>query len=239
MLPLFNEYNVAHHRFNEHLRVAIIMAMVAPGCAIMFLNLLGWFNPWLWGCCGVGLSLALCLYSVVKLHHYPQGITETGRRLIDTSSNWFPYFFILIQSCIASLILLFLWFSITSMILELPLYVHAVLLLLALLIPIRRYFWARMEVPNQGPYYVLSESLRAVWHTLMALFLARVIIGITISDLNDTSPENLAWHTIVWVPALLYIVFILAVTAEHLFRRQKTIVPGKTVQQKEEPMDRF
>lgn len=239
MLPLLKEYNVAHHRFGEHLRVAITMAMVAPGCAVMFLNLLGWFNPWLWGCCGVGLSLALGLYSVVKLHHQPPGITAMGRRLVATSPDWFPYFFVVIQSCIASLILLFLWFSISSMILDLPLYVHAILLTLAFLVPVRRYVWARVQRSDPGPYFVLSETFRAVWHMLITIFLARVVIGVTISDLNDTSPENLAWYTIVWVPALLYIVFILAVTLEHLFHRKKAGTPLPDVNKAEEPMDRF
>ncbi len=227
-----------HHHFGEHLRVAIVMAMVAPGCAVMFLNVLGWFNPWLWGCCGVGLSLALALYSVVKLHRNPPGMTRFGRRMIATSSTWFPFFFVIIQSCIASLILLFLWFSISSMVVELPVYVHAILLVLACLIPIRRYLWARMEKPDQGPYFVLSETFRAVWHVLMTVFLARVIIGFTISDMKDTSPENLAWYTIVWVPALLYMVFIMAVTMEHLFRRKKSAAPASAVHT-DEPMDRF
>lgn len=239
MLPLFREYTVDHHRFGEHLRVAIIMAMVAPGCAIMFLNLLGWFNPWLWGCCGVGLSLALGLYSVVMLHRNPPGITSLGRRMVASSAAWFPYFFVIIQSCIASLILLFLWFSLTSMVLEVPLYVHAILILLALLIPVRRYFWARVEKPGLGNYYVFSETLRAIWHILISIFIARVIIGITVADLKDTSPENLAWYTIVWVPVLLYILFTLSVTADHLFRRKRSSMQPVANKIDEEPMDRF
>lgn len=244
MLAMYREYALNHHRFKEHLRVAIVMAMVAPVCALIFFNMVGWWNPWLWGSCGLGLSLALSLYSVVLMHRNPPGLSRPGQRLVDTSPEWFPLFFIVIQSLIASLIVLFMWFSVTALALRVPLHVHVLLISLCLLIPMRRVVWAKLEKGTFGGWYLANEVLRAAWHTLLTVFMARLIITLTIKNPDEITSENLVWQTIVWVPSLLYIIFTLAVTFDHLFRAQQQqqkvpATPAAAVRKDDEPMDRF
>lgn len=217
MLPLFHEYRVAHPRFKEHLRIAFGMAMVAPACAFVFFRSLGWWNPWLWGACGIGMALALCLYSVVVIHRNPDGLSARGQRLVVRTDEWFPYFFVVVQSCIVSLIVLFVWFSISTLALDVPVYVHLLAILLALLIPARRYIWANVSRTSPLVFDRWDEILRAVWHVAMTLFLARSIIGMTIANTRDASPENVAWQVMIWVPASLYIAFTLVITIDHLY----------------------
>jgi len=229
MLPLFHEYRVAHPRFKEHLRVALCMAMVAPACAFIFFQTLGWWNPWLLGTCGVGLSIALCLYSVVMIHRHPLGLSRRGHRLVARTDNWFPYFFVIMQSLIVSLIILFVWFSISELALAVPLYVHVMILLLALLIPARRFIWANVSRTSPLVYDRWDEALRALWHVLMTLFLTRTIIALTIADTGDVAPENIAWQAMLWVPAILYIVFTMVITIDHLYhlkeKRRRSSTP--------------
>jgi len=218
MLPLFHEYHVHHPRFREHARIAYLMALVAPCCAIFFFRAIGWWNPWLWSSCGVGLALALGLHAVIALHRRPAGISAYSRGLVDRSDTWFPYFFVVMQSSIASLIVMFLWFSITALVLEVPLYAHLILVALALLLPARRYYAARYVPGGIDPYERRREVLRAVWHVLLTIFITRSIIGLTITDLRDTSPENIAWQIICWVPASLYMLFVIVLMIDHLRR---------------------
>ncbi len=241
MLRMYREYYVDHYRFREHLRVAMVMAMVAPLCALLFYFLIDWWNPWLWGSCGVGLSLALALYSAVILHERPANMTALGRQLVVTSHSWFPFFFIIIQSLIAMLIVLFIWFSITSLAMDVSSTLHAVVIALCGLIPVRRYIWARLEKKVYNTAYILNEIIRTLWHTLFTLFLALIIISGTIENPGNLSQENLIWQTMVWVPALLYITFTITVTCDHLLRHRK---PQDTTAHiapppKEEPFDRF
>jgi hypothetical protein len=240
MLALYREYNVGHYRFPEHLRVAMIMTLVTPGCAVLFYSLIGWWNPWLWASCGVGFALFLALHSVVQLHKRPAGMTARAHRLVEQSENWFPLFFITIQSIIASLIVMFLWFSITALALDVPPYVHAVLVILCIMIPLRRLVWALLEKPGEGRIFVINEVIRAVWHILMSVFVARVILAVTMVDPTGAATDSLIWKTIVWVPALLYSLFTVGVTIEHIIHRKRPWAarqaPPQTI---EEPMDRF
>lgn len=227
MLPLFHEYRIDHPRFRGHARVAYIMAMVAPVCAIFFLNTIGWWNPWLWAGCAVGLALALALYSVIALHRNPRGISRLASRLVASSEEWFPCFFAVIQSSIAALILVFLWFSISALALNAPLYIHFVLTAIAILIPVRRYTAARAQQPGAPAHYPRRlEQWRAAWHILVTIFLTRSVIGLTITDLQDTSTENIAWQIICWVPALLYIIFVIVLAADHLRQNSRGAASG-------------
>jgi len=216
MLPLFHEYQIGHHRFKEHLRNAFLMAMIAPVCAVVYFQVLGWWNPWLWGTCGAGMSIALCLFSVVKLHRKPSGISRVGEKMVETSPSWFPFFFVIVQSSIASVIVMFLWFSFTALALDVPVYVDAILVILALLIPWRRYVSANISHDSQPKYERWSEILRGAWHVLMTVFIVRTILGLTLSDTRDASPENVVWQVILWLPASLYIVFTIVITIQHL-----------------------
>lgn len=243
MLPLFQEYNISHFRFKEHLRIAYIMALMAPACAVALFRSLGWWNPWLWSCCGVGLSLALVLHSVVLLLKRPKGMSHFSARLVDRQQRWFPYFFVIIQSSIASLIIMFVWFSITTLAMKVPLYLHITLVILALLVPIRRYVWAHISYTSPPVYEKWNEILHGVWHVLMSIFIARSIIALTISDVNDTSQENIAWQIMVWIPALIYMLFTSVMTVSHLVHGKVTTSSRKKTpnerEQEDEPLDRF
>lgn len=241
MLPLFQEYHIAHHRFKEHLRIAFLMALMSPACALVLFKSLGWWNPWLWGCCGAGVSLAMVLFSVVMLLKKPEGMTKFSADLVDRQQRWFPYFFIVIQSSIASLIILFVWFSMTSLVLEVPPYVHVILIALTLLIPIRRYVWANISYTSPPVYEKWDEILHGIWHVLSSIFIARCIIGLTIGDINDTSQENITWQIMVWIPALFYMLFTTILTITHLLKGKSRPTPKmKTSREiEEEPIDRF
>lgn len=204
-----------------------MMALVAPACAVVLFRSLGWWNPWLWGSCGVGLALAMMLGGVVMLLKRPHGITEFSSRLADRQADWFPFFFVVVQSLIASLIIMFVWFSITALILELPLYVHIILVLLTLLIPVRRYIWANISYTSTNiTFERLDEIFHGLWHILLSVFAARSIIGLTVSDINSRAFETVSWQIIIWSPALLYSLFTAIMTTSHLMRGQTT--PAKT-----------
>jgi len=235
MLPLLQEYHIEHFRFKEHLRIALLMALVAPFCALVLFRSLGWWKPWLWGCCGVGLALAMALYSVVKLLKKPRGITKFSAQLVDRQQRWFPYFFVIIQSSIASLIIMFVWFSITALVLDVPLYVHVILVILTLLIPVRRYVWANISYTSPPVYEMWDEVLHGIWHVLSTIFIARSIIGLTIGDMNDTSQENIAWQIMIWIPALLYILFTSLMTISHLVTGKKSPTTKKKSKPVKEP----
>jgi len=240
MLALYREYNVGHYRFPEHLRVALIMAMVAPGCALLFYALIGWWNPWLWASCGVGLSLFRTLHSVVALHRKPPGITAVSQRWVDRSADWFPFFFIAIQSIIAALIVMFLWFSITALALDVPFYTHLVMTVLCIMIPLRRLVWAMLEKPGEGTVYVVNEVIRAIWHILLSVFIAQVILAVTMVDPTGAKADSLAWKTIVWVPALLYSLFMIGVAAEHIIHRKRPWAARQPAPKVVDvPLDRF
>lgn len=218
MLPFFHEYHVGHARFPGHMRIALVMAMVVPACALLLFHAETWWNHWLWGSCGIGFSLALLLYSVVAMHREPVGLSASARRLVDRSLAWFPYFFVVMQSLIASLIVMFLWFTFTSLAMrKVPVYLHVVLGALTLLIPVRRYIWSRNHSDAPPIYDALNELFRCVWHILISIFIARFIIAITL-ETQDLSQENAPWIIIVWTPALLYSLFTALLTADHLRR---------------------
>jgi hypothetical protein len=216
MLPLLQEYRAGHPRFREHLAIALVMALMAPACAIVLFRTTGWWNPWLWASCGVGIALALCIASAVILHRKPRGISRLGERLVERSAEWFPYFFVIMQSAIASLIVIFLWFSISSLILKVPTYVHAMLVTLALLIPARRYVWARISYTAPRVYEQWDEILRATWYILATIFGARSILALALGDNEMMSSENSILLIIIWVPALLFILFTAVSAAAHL-----------------------
>lgn len=245
MLPLFHEYRVGHPHFKEHLRVALCMALVAPICAavLVFFRAISLGNPWLWGTCSAGLSLALSLYSVVMIHRNPLGLSKAGRWLVASSASWFPYFFVIVQSMITSLIVLFVWFSTYSRILVAPTYLHFIITILAMLIPARRFVWASISKKSSTTTDRWNEALRAAWHVLATLFVTRAIIGMTIADIEDATPENVAWQIILWVPSTLYIVFTLIITTEHLYhpqgRRTKSSSPKVLNEQDTGRVDHF
>lgn len=216
MLILFHEYKLDHPRFPGHARVAMIMAMVVPVCSLIIADAIGWLNPWLWGGSGCGIALALALRSVLAMHRQPDELGAMGRGMVRTSSSWFPFFFVLIQSAIASLIVLFVWFSATAMALPMPPYVHGIVVIMALLIPARRYVAARILPGASWRYEMWREGLRGAWHALGAVLLTRVIIGITLSGLNPYTQGSIAWQVMLWVPAALYIIFSTSMMAEHL-----------------------
>ncbi len=224
MLPLLHEYRVDHPRFREHVRIAMTMALFAPICALFFLYATGWWSKWLWACCVVGLSLALGLHCVIALHRYPPGITRLSRRLIDRSNAWFPFFFTAAQSIIAALITIFLWFSISTLALPMPLYQHVLLVILALLMPVRRLLAARNLAVGIAAYDgTRQEILRVVWHVCLTIFTTRFIMGLTVNDITDTSPESTAWRIILWVPAILYILLTLLMAIHHMIPDRPSI----------------
>ncbi|HMP89828.1 MAG TPA: hypothetical protein PJ991_06490 [Kiritimatiellia bacterium] len=244
MLPLFHEYRIGHHRFREHVRSAYLMSMIAPTCALVYFQVLGWWNPWLWGTCGVGLSIALVLYSVVRLHKAPIRLTKISRELVARSDEWFPYFFVVVQSTIASLIVMFIWFSFTSLAFDVPAYVDTLLVVLALMIPLRRYNASRLSMYAPIKYQVRGELLRGIWHVLFTIFLVRIIIGLTITETSRILPENVVWQVMLWLPALLYILFTVVLTIQHINhlendngKRSKKSKTKLTVH--DEPMDKI
>jgi len=242
MLPLFQEYHIAHHRFKEHLRIAFFMALMSPTCALVLFHSLGWWNPWLWGCCGVGISLALVLFSVVMLvKKKPIEMSNFSAELVERQQRWFPFFFIIVQSSIASLIIMFVWFSMTSLVLDVPYYVHVILVSLTLLIPIRRFVWANISYTSPPVYEIWDEILHGFWHVLSSIFIARCIIGLTIADVNDLSQENITWQIMIWIPALFYILFTTITTVSHLLRGRLRSTPRKNISPdiEEEMIDRF
>ncbi|HMO49906.1 MAG TPA: hypothetical protein PKE26_05725 [Kiritimatiellia bacterium] len=216
MIPLFHEYDPGHPRFREHLRVASLTIAVAPAGALLLLPAQGWGNAWLWATCGVGLALAMMLHGVVAMHRRPEGLSATGNRWIADSATWFSSFFIVIQSCIAALIVLFVWFNLTAWVIDAPFYAHLILIGLALLFPVRRFLAAQLHQAGVARFYRQREMVRALWHVLMTVFITRSIIGLTITDLADTSPENTAWQIILWVPASLYMLLVVIVMVDHL-----------------------
>lgn len=218
MLLLFREYQLDHPRFRGHARVAYVMAMVVPVCALLVADAIGWWNPWLWSASGAGVALALMLASTVRMQRQPAVLSPTGRRILASSGVWFPYFFVLVQSSIASLIVLFIWFSATSMALPMPAHVHGLVIALAILIPIRRYVAANIQPGSPPVYEKRREQLRGVWHVLVTILITRVIIGLTIPDADHITQGNIAWQTIVWVPAAAYMLFSAAATIEHVRR---------------------
>lgn len=238
MLVFFHEYRVDHPGFSSHARVSYILAMVVPLCALVIADAIGWWNPWLWSGTGVGIALALMLASVVAMHRRPAALSGAGRRMIEQSPKWFPFFFVIIQSAIASLIVLFIWFSATHMALPMPAYVHVVVIAMAVLIPVRRYITARILPGASYKYEKWREQVRGVWHTLVTILITRVIIGLTNPESMDFTQGVLAWQTMVWVPAVAYIIFVLSVTYEHVRRikishpapgrRQSTLASAST-----------
>jgi len=241
MLPLFPEYHANHHRFREHLRIALFMALIAPLCAFVFYQQLDWWNPWLWGCSVTGLSLALCLYSVVKIVNHPHKLTSYSTKLAARSEEWFPFFFVVMQSLISSLIIIFVWFSITALALNVPAYVHVSLVLLALLLPVRRYYWAKMTVEESPAHEKIDETLHGVSHILMSIFLARFLIGLTVANVENSSTPTVIWQIIVWIPAAIYMLYTGITMFHHLLHgKQKAAVrtPNK-VDKQEDPVDQF
>lgn len=218
MLPLFHEYTLDHPRFTEHARVAYIMALVVPLCTLLIGNAVGWWNPWKWSACGVGIGLALSLHAIVHMHRRPEGLSGTGARLVKNSARWFPFFFVIIQSSIAALIVVFIWFSATSMALPMPWYAHAALILLSLLIPARRFVSAHILPGASWKYEYRRELLRGIWHALTTVLITRVLIGITTPEHGQITQGTIAWQTMLWVPAALYILFSTASTIEQLGR---------------------
>lgn len=216
MLIFFHEYRLDHPRFRGHARVAMIMALVVPLCSLIIADAIGWLNPWLWGGSGCGMALALALRSVLAMHRHQGNLGALGRRMVRTSASWFPYFFVLIQSAIASLIVLFVWFSATAMALPMPAYVHGLVVVMALLIPARRYITAHIQPGASYRYELWREGLRGTWHALAAILVTRVIIGITQAELTKVTQGTIAWQVMLWVPAALYIIFSTSMMIEHL-----------------------
>ena len=216
------------------------MSMVAPACALVYFQVLGWWNPWLWGTCVAGLSIALCLFSVIKLHSKRTGLSGFSAKLVKQSDNWFPSFFVIVQSTIASLIVMFVWFSFTSLALDVPTYVDVLLVTLALLIPLRRYVAANVTQDSPLKFHQWNECLRGVWHVTSTVFLVRTVIGLTISEKYISVPENVVWQVMLWLPASLYIMFTIIITYQHLKyinnKNDKLDTPRKNISQ---PLDKF
>lgn len=226
MLPLFHEYTIEHPRFSEHARVAYVMSMVVPLCSIFIANAVGWWNPWLWSGSGIGIGLALALGALVNMHRSPARLSGPGRRFIQHSRRWFPYLFVIIQSATASLIVIFIWFSASSMALPMPVYAHAALLILALLIPARRFVSSHIQPGAPWKYEVWREILRGVWHALATVLITRILIGITIPDQEYVTQGRIAWQTLLWVPAAIYIVFSSASTLEQVRKIRSENAPA-------------
>lgn len=227
MLLLFHEYQLDHPRFPGHARVAYVMAMVVPLCALLIADAVGWWNPWLWSASGVGIGLALILYSLLRMHREQPQLSAFARRRIEHSAAWFPYCFVIIQSFIASLIVLFIWFSATSMALPMPPYVHGMMIAMGILIPARRFVSACIRPGSSYVYEKWRHILRGLWHALTTILITRVIIGITIPNLDSVTQGNIIWQTIVWVPAAVYIMVSTAIMLEQL-RRIRLENPSST-----------
>jgi hypothetical protein len=242
MLPFFEEYHVRHRHFREHLRIALILALVAPACAAAFFQTLGWWNPWLWGTCGAGLALALALFSMVRLIQTPHGLSRAGRKLHATADNWFPYFFVFIQSSIAALVLMFLWFSLTALILAPPRYLNITVVIIAHLIPVRRLWQARARRDKTRLGHPSMEIIRCLWHLAVTVFITGLTIRLTVSDPNAITPENIAWQVILWVPSSLYMLFTVLVTMDHIFHlsaRLNRPRPDHPIAEQDHTTDRF
>lgn len=210
------EYRIGHERFPSHARVAYLMAMVAPTCALVLGFLRNLDSPWLRAACSGGLALALCLHSVIRMHRTPQNLSRIARRLVAESDTWFPYFFVVIQSIVASLIMVFVWFSVTTLALTLPSHVHVLLLALALLLPFRRYAQARIMQGVVSGYDRRAEYYRGLWHVLAAYIFTHVFMAITAYDVLDRPHENIHWQTTLWVPAVLYMLFAVIIMLARL-----------------------
>ncbi|MGA1194384.1 MAG: hypothetical protein ACO398_09570 [Kiritimatiellia bacterium] len=229
MLLLFHEYQLDHPRFPGHARVAYIMAMVVPLCALLIADAIGWWNPWLWSASGVGLGLGLLLHSLLRMHRERERLSSFTRARMERSSAWFPYLFVLIQSSIASLIVLFIWFSATSMALPMPPYVHGIAIALGTLIPARRFVSAHIQPGSPIRYEKWRQILRGIWHALTTVLITRVIIGITVPNLDSVTQGNIIWQTMVWVPAAVYMMVATAVMLEQLRRiRIENPPPART-----------
>jgi len=238
VLPFLPEYRIKHERFPTHASVAYLMSMVTPACAVVLSVLRNLNNLWIWGACSGGLALALCLHSAISMHRAPQKLSRPGRLLVERSDAWFPYFFVVIQSIIASLIVAFVWFSLTTLALPVPVSVHAAMILLVLLVPFRRYAEARMIGGLVTAYDRRFEYLRGAWHVLVTFIITHVFMAITAYDVMDRPHDNIHWQTTLWVPAILYMLFALIMMLARLKNPGRTGSSDATIREPEQP-DRF
>lgn len=239
MLPFLPEYRIRHPRFPVHARVAYLMSMVAPACGLFLAYYRNLGNLWLWAACCAGLALALCLYSVIAMHEMPPTLSRLSVRLVEQTDAWFPYFFVVIQSVISSLILVFMWYAVTTLALPMPVHVHALLVFLALLLPFRRYTQARILQGTVTIYDRRFEYMRGAWHIMATFVITQLIQALTAYDVLDRPHENLHWHTTLWVPASLYMLFAFIMMLARLNKiRAETHTPANASADGQQP-DRF
>jgi len=239
VLPFLPEYRIKHERFPTHIRVAYLMAIVTPACAVVLAITRNLNNLWIWGACSGGFALALCLNSVVLMHRHPESLSARSQRLIARTDMWFPYFFVVIQSIIAALIVSFVWFSLTTLALPMPVPVHAAMVAFALLIPFRRYAEARIIPGVISKYDRRFEYLRGIWHVLVTYIITHVFMAITAYDVMDRPHDNIHWQTTLWVPAILYMLFALIMMLARLKSLSQTKNAGTGTLPPVENQERF
>ena len=220
------EYRPGHKEFAA--RVAQVQWL---GLIPVFLSLLLiWAapdkpGPGLWSAFGTALGFSLILHGARRLVQYPGQATAWGQRRAMSAERWFPGFLFAIQSGLATVTALLLWFSLGDLGLQHSALSTGLLYFLLILYPAHRLSRELVRGREEVSYQTLEVCLRYLKRGLTAILVAMVFTGMAREGGASISEPMLIAVITVWAVAALMALIGLVFILERLLARPK---PGQS-----------
>jgi len=205
----------------HYVRVTLVTGLVA--FAPPFLQILGLgrrSGPMHFLAAGIALGLTLFVWGIDGLARDPRAArTAWGRWCAALARRWWRPLLIVIRSLFMAEIVLFVWISLVRLGLHHGPLAHACAAALAVLVPLRHLLLLRAEYSDASAWRKLGEVTTALSVTSLitagAAVLAYYVAPQGVAYLRPATPAV----ALVWISALLAIVFVWIVTAGRLLQR--------------------
>ena len=174
-MGLFFKYKITDRRTRKvyHQTQALSLFPILISC-IIFVPAGAAYQPSLWAAVGVILATQMILSGAYRLHVTHDLLSPLGRRLADTSDDWFPFLLFVVQNVCIMTITLVLWFAMKLLGLPISKAMTANVTVLIILIPTRLIFQELAVVRNS-----------AFWDHLKTLLNYPIICLLYTSDAAD------------------------------------------------------
>lgn len=210
-----------------HFRRTLLTGVVPIGIALLLGSSRPAPGPGLFASAGIA---AAGLLMVLGLHglHREESLARPSRWLVKNSDRWYPALLIILQNLFISLTVLLLWFATADLGFPATPLLHAQLMVLLGLSPVRRVLHGTYPPDPSAWRELLVEFLRYVHASLVASFLASLLTRLMIPPgerLEQGLPPGLIF---IWVPAVLVIITSIILFIDHVLRKMPApINPGE------------
>ena len=201
-----------------HFRRTLLAGVVPVGIALLLAYSRPAPGPGLVASAGVAAAGLLMLFGFHGLHREPH-LTRLSRWLVNNTDRWFPALLIILQNLFIALTVLLLWFATTELGFPATPLLHAQLVVLLALSPLRRVLHGTYPADPPPWRELLVELLRYLHASLVASFVASLLTRLMIPPgerLEQGLPPGLIF---IWVPAVLVVITSVILFIDHVLRK--------------------